>query len=199
MTAVVALEKMDASQKISFNDKMVATEGVSGSFRAGDFFSVNDLVKTLMGVSSNDAAAALAETFGYQSFIDAMQIKASELEMTQTTFFDPTGLSFLNQSTAPDLEKLIRYILEKHPEILEISKYQNMNISGRVLVNINEFAGEENFLGGKTGFTDDASGNLISLFRNPDGSALLIIVMGTDDRFGETRKLLQSAKENLKL
>ena len=198
MTAVVALEKMDPSQKIFFNDKIIETEGVSGGFKVGDFFSVNDLIRALVGVSSNDAAVALAESYGstsspqsgYQNFIDAMQIKASELGMKQTTFFDPTGLSFLNQSTVPDLEKLVRYILDKHPQIFEISKHPNIEISGRVLKNINEFAGEENFLGGKTGFTDDANGNLISLFKNPDGGVLLIIVMGTDDRFGETRKLL---------
>jgi D-alanyl-D-alanine carboxypeptidase len=192
MTAVIALEKIPASQKIVFNDKIIATEGNAGEFRSGDVFSVSDLVKALLVVSSNDAAMALAEDYGYRDFINAMQLKAADLEMNNSTFFDPTGLSFLNQSTIIDLEKLVKYVFDRHPEILQISQQPKVVISGnRRLLNINEFAGEKNFVGGKTGFTDDASGNLISLFKDSSEEIILIIVLGTDNRFGETRKLLQ--------
>ncbi|MEK7115254.1 MAG: serine hydrolase [Patescibacteria group bacterium] len=193
MTATIALEKFPPNRLISFNDKIVITEGVSGGFQAGEIFTAIDLVKALMVVSSNDAAMALAETYGRQNFIDAMQIKAVELGMRQTTFYDPTGLSFLNQSTIDDLEKLIKYVFEKHPEIFNFSREKKALIGGKkYLTNINEFAEQPNFIGGKTGYTDDASGNLISLFHDSfgGGAPILIIVLGTDDRFGDTRILL---------
>lgn len=193
MTAAIALEKFFINQPVSFNDKIIVTEGVSGNFQSGEVFAAIDLIKALMVVSSNDAAMALAEAYGYQNFIDAMQIKAAELGMRQTTFYDPTGLSFLNQSTIGDLEKLVKYVLEKHPEIFSFSREKIILVGGKkYLININEFAGQSDFIGGKTGFTDDASGNLISLFRDPFGgdTPILIIVLGTDDRFGETRRLL---------
>lgn len=193
MTATIALEKFSPSQLISFDDKIISTEGVSGDFRSGEVFAAIDSVKALMVVSSNDAAMALAETYGYQNFIDAMQAKAAELDMRQTTFYDPTGLSFLNQSTIDDLEKLVKYVFEKHPEIFDFSREKSVLIGGkRFLTNINEFSGQPDFIGGKTGYTEDSNGNLISLFRNSAGgeTPLLIIVLGTDDRFGDTQRLL---------
>lgn len=197
MTAAIAAEKLPASQKIIFNDKIIATEGNAGGFRTGEVFLVFDLIKALMSVSSNDAAMALAEFYGYQEFINAMQLKAADLGMRNTTLFDPTGLSFLNQSTIADLEKLVNYVFSRYPEIFQISRQPKVIIGGnRQLLNINELAGEKNFIGGKTGFTDDANGNLISLFKDSSGETILIIVLGTDDRFGETRKLLQTTQIN---
>jgi len=193
MTATIALEKFAPGQLIYFNDKIISTEGASGGFQSGEVFTAIELVKALMVVSSNDAAMALAESYVYHNFIDAMQVKAAELGMRQTTFYDPTGLSFLNQSTIDDLEKLVKYVFEKHPEILNFSRERSVSIGGkRNLVNINEFAGQFDFVGGKTGYTDDANGNLISLFRDQSGGGnpLLIIVLGTEDRFGDTRRLL---------
>ncbi len=193
MTATIALEKFSPSQQIFFNDKIIFTEGASGGFQSGEFFTAIDLVRSLMVVSSNDAAMALAEAYGYQNFIDVMQVKAVELGMRETTFYDPTGLSFLNQSTVEDLEKLVKYVFDKHPEIFSFSRERALFIGGkRYLTNINEFAGQSDFVGGKTGFTDDASGNLISLFQDLSAgeTPLLVIVLGTDDRFGDTRRLL---------
>ncbi len=59
--------------------------------------------------------------------------------------------------------------------------------------NINVFAGTDEFLGGKTGSTPEAEGNLISIFEVSRGaSPVIIIVLGTDDRFGETENILMN-------
>ena len=195
MTAVVALEKFSPNQKIYFNSDIVATEGVAGGFQPGDSFSVREVIRSLMMVSSNDGAMALAEAYGYKNFIEAMQAKAFELGMVETTFVDATGLSFLNQSTIDDLERLVRYSFNTHPEIFQMSTERQATIGGRTLVNINRFAGRADFIGGKTGHTTDAKQNLISLFHQSDSAAtspVLIILLGSDDRFGETEKLWQS-------
>jgi len=64
--------------------------------------------------------------------------------------------------------------------------------------NINHFAGQADFLGGKTGYTDDAGGNLLSLF-SYQKRPVLVLVMGASDRFGETRRLLQWFKNSYNL
>ena len=110
----------------------------------------------------------------------AMNLKASELQMRSTRFFDPSGLSPLNQSTLENLEKLISYIYNRHPKIFSITSEKEGNI--------HPFSNQENFIGGKTGFIDEANGNLISLF-NYQGRPLLIIVLGSEDRYLDTLAL----------
>lgn len=191
MTAVVALEQLGPKRLVTFSEKSIATEGESGGFRIGESFSVRDLISALMIVSSNDAAVALSEAYGPAAFIAAMQTKARTLGMSQTTFTDPAGLSFLNQSTIDDLEKLVVYALQQHPDIFAASRRPTATLTNsRRLKNINEFTKRDDFIGGKTGFTDEANGNLISLFRDPTSDKiLLIVVLGTGDRFGQTIRL----------
>ena len=201
MTAVVALENLPAEQRIIMSERALNAPGQAGNFAVGEVFTAVDLIKAAIIISSNDAAMALADFYGYDKFIDLMQIKAADLGMRQTTFFDPAGLSVLNQSTANDLEKLVSYILTNHDFIFKNSRatsaaIQEINSGAvRILANNNRFAGAPDFLGGKTGYTDDAGGNLISLFRREDRE-FLIVVFGTSDRFGATEKLYDWLKAN---
>lgn len=169
MTAVIALEKM------------------------GNSTEINDLIKAMVLISSNEAADQLANRYGPENFVNAMNDKARELEMYQTSFFDASGLSFLNQSTATDLYKLASYIALKHPGVFQWSREQELMIGGLKYKNINKFVGRKDFLGGKTGYTDEASGNLISIF-STSKKPLLIIVLGAPDkieRFEQTKNLLE--------
>jgi D-alanyl-D-alanine carboxypeptidase len=196
MTAVIAKEQIGSDKMLTVSGKAVGTEGINGGFEVGERASVETLIRAMLAVSSNDAASAAAEFLGENKFISAMRAKAAELGMTQTIFSDPSGLSSLNQSTAVDLEKLVRYILEHHLEFFEITRLKQTEINGRTLNNINQFAGRPDFLGGKTGFTDEAGGNLISIF-DYQRHRILIIVLGADDRFLETEKILNWIKEVL--
>ncbi len=194
MTAVVALEKFTSTTTITVTQTAVDTEGDAGALAVNGIYSVRDLIKAMMLVSSNDAASALAEAYGKEKFISAMRRTAANLEMNDTNYSDSTGLSFLNQSTVRDLEKLIVYIRAHHPEILAFTTASQETITDLLthattkLNNINYFSSWSQFLGGKTGFITESKGNLISLF-NFQGSPLLIIVLGTDDRFKDTEML----------
>ncbi len=180
MTAAVAMDKMPAEERITVSQAAVATEGGAGNLIVGQSYSRDELLSVLLVVSSNDAAAALAEHHGQENFIEAMNERAVALGMYNTRFFDPTGLSPLNQSMAGDLEKLVKYIFHVRPEIFALTRQKEGNI--------HPFVGRENFIGGKTGFIDEASGNLISLF-NHNGRPLLIIVLGSEDRAKDTELL----------
>ncbi len=201
MTAVVVSETLSPNTRVVMTERAIASEGRAGGFAVGEVFSAEDLVKTMIMASSNDAAMALAGAVNYDEFIDKMRVKAFDLKMSATTFADPTGLSVLNQSKTDDLEKLARYIAEKDPNILEISARPTAEIteikSGikRLIVSTNRFAGERDFIGGKTGYTEESNGNLLSIFRH-NGKKILIVIFGSKDRFGETEKLFGWVKKN---
>lgn len=194
MTAVIALEKIGKDKIITISASAVVAEGPAGNLEVGEQYIIADLLKALLVVSSNDAAEAIAESYGRDNFIEEMQKKAVVLKMANTTFADPSGLSSVNQSTITDLEKIFLHVYENQPEILDITKQEKVFIDEltkniqKELNNINNFVHRPDFLGGKTGFTDEASGNLISLF-DYRGHKLLTIVFGTDDRFGQTEIL----------
>lgn len=201
MSAVAAVENVGLEKKAVISESAVATEGESGNLEANEQYRIGELVKAMMVVSSNDAASAIAEFYGKENFLKEMKAKAVSLDMGQTTFFDATGISPFNQGTIADTEILARYILEKHPAIFKLSAQGKTNIleesknMEKELLNINKFAASRpDFMGGKTGFTDEASGNLISIF-NHQGHKILIIVFGTDDRFGQTELLYNWVKQ----
>lgn len=180
MAAVVATENISGESRIKVSVEAVATEGVAGSLEAGRSYARDELLRALLKVSSNDAAAALAEYTGTGEFVRQMNGRAISIGMYNTRYFDPHGLSALNQSMASDLRKLAVYIFNKHPDIFSITREKNGNS--------HPFAGKDNFIGGKTGFIDEASGNLVSLF-NYQGRPLLIIVLGSEDRAADTEIL----------
>ncbi len=199
MTSLVALESIELNRRITVSDSAASLEGNSGRIERENIFSLYDLVHAMLIPSSNRAAKAVAEARSEKNLIDAMQAKSRELGMRSTTYVEPTGLSFLNQSTANDLYKLASYIIRHRPEILTISRKPTADItelrSGekRTIQTVNAFAGSPNLLGGKTGFTDEARRNLIGIFRFRN-DIMVSIVLGSDDAFAATQKLLSCAQ-----
>jgi D-alanyl-D-alanine endopeptidase (penicillin-binding protein 7) len=196
VSALVARDMFDAETLIGITREAVETPGTSGFFKEGEIFTTHDLIKAALGISSNDAAEALARGAGYNTFIEAMQKKAEHIGMVRTSFFDPTGLSSLNLSTAEDLEKLTSYILKEAPDLFLITRTPNIFITeqttgkGRLIQNNNLFAGEPWFVGGKTGYTDDAQGNLLSIV-SYGNRRFMVVILGSTDRYEETKKTLE--------
>jgi D-alanyl-D-alanine endopeptidase (penicillin-binding protein 7) len=197
MTAVVTLDRMPINEAILVPSPMFSPGYVSSrgsQIEPGERFSRDDILHLMLLVSSNEAAEVLAGATGRSDFLLAMNKKAKEWGMADTVFEDPTGLSANNRSTVVDMQKMVSHIYREYGVIFEISRkprYQMKElVSGadRGIMSINEFAGNANFLGGKTGFTEEAIGNLISLFSYRN-RPLVIIVFGTPDRFGQTRHL----------
>ncbi|OGM94263.1 hypothetical protein A2524_01150 [Candidatus Wolfebacteria bacterium RIFOXYD12_FULL_48_21] len=198
MTAIVATELGMAKQDFTLTDAMVKTEGDAGGFKMGELFTGYDLLAAMLLSSSNDAAEAFAQSYGRDAFIRRMNVKAQELRMLSTHYVDPSGLSPLNQSTPSDLYKLAGYLHATHPDILKVSRQRKATIVDlntnrkRIVTTINEFAGQATFLGGKTGYIVEAegNGNLLSVFMH-NGQPFTLIVLGSPDRFGETKTLLK--------
>ncbi|MEZ4156391.1 MAG: serine hydrolase [Candidatus Paceibacterota bacterium] len=196
MTAVIALENFSPEETITISQTAVDEEGVSGGLNTQEIYSVHDLIAAMMTVSSNDAAMAIATPFGFEYFVELMNAKANEIGMYNTQFDDPVGLSYLNQSTLSDIRILAQYVLANHPQIFSAATQSQTILvehstgANRVLGTINKFAQRPDFLGGKTGYTDEAKGNLVSLFNIGASEPLIVIVLGSNDRFADSEALL---------
>lgn len=206
MTAIMVLKNMDLSRPIKVGEGLLAVEEAStsaGFFKPGDVYSGTDTLATMLVISKNEAAEAFASAYGRSDFIAGLNKLAAEFGMSSTNFSDPSGLSVSNQSTISDLEKLAYNVYQSYPKIFDITKKKSVSVTETgskkrtALSNINIFAGTSGFIGGKTGYTDEANGNLLSVF-SYGNRPVLTIVMGTDDRFGETGALLDWFKKNYK-
>lgn len=202
MSSIIALENADPAREIILSKSAVETEGGAGGFKEEDIYSVNDLVAAMMVVSSNDAAAALMESFPSGEFVKLMNVKSKEIGMTDTRFAEPTGLSILNQSTANDLGLLIAYAWRNHPKLFAVSSKKEVFIkesrSGakKRLTNINLLSSKKDFLGGKTGYTEDAAENLIAVF-SFDKRPLAFVILGAEDRVVEAEKIMAFIKNDI--
>jgi D-alanyl-D-alanine carboxypeptidase len=202
MSSVVAIENLDPDREIIFSAEAIATEGVAGGFKEGEAYSVSDLIASMMVVSSNDASVALMESLPNGSFISMMNAKAKEMGMIDTYFAEPTGLSILNQSTASDLGILISHVWRNYPELFDISSGKDVFIkelnSGtrKRLTNINSLSSRRDYLGGKTGYTEDASENILAVF-SLNKKPLAFIVLGAENRILETEKIINFIKNDI--
>jgi D-alanyl-D-alanine carboxypeptidase len=205
MTAAVAEDVLSQNQYITITASMLAADPTQQILHLGDTYTVADLLHILLLPSNNVAAEALAQFYGRPQFLAAMNAKAQAWGMTSTYYDDPSGLSAANQSSATDLLKLAQHIYADYPEILAITRTpqvtaRNLSTGQDVIIkSINQFAGDADFVGGKTGYTDQADGNLLSIFQY-DGRPVFVVVLGVNDgvRFDATQELYNWFKANFK-
>lgn len=101
---------------VQVSELAAGMEGTSAGLVKGDEIKIWDLMHGLMLPSGNDAAMALAEYTGriidreedpIKTFVKKMNKIAEELELKQTVFSNPHGMSTtLNISSASDVAKL---------------------------------------------------------------------------------------------
>jgi serine-type D-Ala-D-Ala carboxypeptidase (penicillin-binding protein 5/6) len=196
MTAVIALDhyKPDQILAIKSADHSI---GNTMNLRSGDNLTATDLIYGLLVASGNDAALALAENFpgGYSQFIIAMNKKAENLGLEQTNFNNVSGVEDPRHfSSAHDLTKLTQYALKNvtFRKAVSTKSKEITSINGNTysLVSTNKLLKEvPNVLGVKTGWTPEAGECLITLV-NRDNHPVLITVLGSEDRFGETEQII---------
>jgi len=213
MTALVVLENYDFSQTVEISEEAVLQESEFGNLKIGEKFLVRDLLYPLLMESSNDAAYALAEMIGVKEFVDLMNIKTANLNLEKTFFVNPTGLDpenpaeLTNYSTAEDLVKL-GYYLRKNQKFLwevlgtrEYNLYSPDRIFHHQLKNTNELLNESaswrtQIIGGKTGWTPEAQGCLLLVYKAPKNRGEIInVVLDSENRFEEMKKLINWLNE----
>jgi len=212
MTAVIVLENSEddsLSKKVIVSPKAASQEDVPvfGNLKSGDKLSVKKLLELMLIYSSNDAAWALFEVIGQEYFVEKMNQKAEILGLENTHFVNPTGLDpenllynldnldYFNYSTARDLVKLAQYILKEHPLIFEISRKEPLYL---IKDGIFDLFLTQKVIGGKTGYTDEAGGCILFIFKNDEGNLFINVILGTPSasaRIAEMQKLIDYASE----
>lgn len=193
MTLLLVAEAI-SSGNISLDDKVyvsanAASMGGSQIFiKEGEEFTVEELLKSTVIASANDAAVALAELIaGTESaFVDRMNERAKELGMSNTHFENATGLddTVTNHLTsAYDIALMSRELI-KHDTVTDYSDvWQDSIRNGEfVLTNTNRLVRYyDGCTGLKTGSTDKA-GFCVSATAMRDGMHLIAVVMGAETR-----------------
>jgi D-alanyl-D-alanine carboxypeptidase (penicillin-binding protein 5/6) len=196
MTAMVVLDYFDLDRVITVGE--VSVEGQKMSLAEGEKITVKNLLYGLLVYSANDAAEVLAENYpgGRTGFIAAMNAKADEFSLESTHFVNPTGLDDDGHvSSAQDMVRLREIAMqdERFSKIVGTKNWIAKSADGSYvhqLTNINELLGKvDGVLGVKTGWTENARENLVS-FIDRDGRQVLIALLGSQDRFGETEELI---------
>ena len=112
ITAMVILDRgLDLEQRIVVSREDVdRRKGTRSRLLPGTVLTRDELLMLALMASENRAASALARTYpgGIPAFVKAMNEKAAELNMSDSSFEDPTGLSPSNVASPRDLVKLVR-------------------------------------------------------------------------------------------
>lgn len=217
MSALVAQKYISNGQNILLDKESLHVEGDSGNgLTEGEVFAADDLVKIMLLASSNKSAYALANFFGFDQFVAKMNDEAKRLNMTQTSFVEPSGLSMSNQSTVGDLKKLAQGILQENPGIFVITQNNSLQINSlgdkansHLIKNINLFSQSPKsleemgiqYLGGKTGYTDEAKEAYVGVFSIPSSKfsgqkiRVLTIILSSENRYKDIESLLRWIKQ----
>jgi len=202
VTALVALDSYSLDTVLKAGN--VKIDGQKMGLRFGEEMRVEDLLYGLLVFSANDAAEVLAQGYpeGREAFVDAMNAKARQLSLENTKFYNPSGIDGNGHvTTARDLIR-VSEVAMRNPEFAKIVGTKSMtvkSIDGKIahrLTNINELLGKvDGVMGVKTGWTEYARENLVTYLER-DGHQIMIALLGSQDRFGETTELIDWIFEN---
>lgn len=131
LTALVVLENSSLSDKVTVGTKPPNAEGTSVGIRSGEVYNVRELLESLILMSGNDCAEALAEhvSGSTEEFAKLMNKKAKEIGCTNSNFVNPSGLPDENHFTTPkDLSLIMKACIE-NSDFVEISRVQSNKLS----------------------------------------------------------------------
>lgn len=169
MTTIVAIENItDLKEKVTVTEEMlygIPWDASVAGLNIGDTLTYEDLLYASMIPSGADATQVLAVslTGSVENFVDKMNEKATELNLTQTHFINTTGLDAEGHySTAKDVLELLKYSLQNKTfkKVYQTRKYitsNNIELTSK-LDDYNKRLGYDlSFIkGNKTGFTEEA-------------------------------------------
>lgn len=199
MTAILVIENLELSKEYKIPDEAVGIEGSSIYLKKGEKLTGEELLYGLMMASGNDAAYALAilTSGSTESFIELMNKKAKELNLSNTHFSDPCGLKSENHyTTSNDLARLCAYAMnnEIFKKVVSTKNYQiGQDENMRYLYNKNRILGEvEGGDGIKTGYTKKA-GRCLCSSATRNGAQVICVVLNDYDWFYDSKMLINKA------
>lgn len=204
MTASLAVALGNLNQQITITPAMetdisqLSADSALFGVKAGETYTLRDLIYGLLYVSGNDAAIIIADALSgsVQNFVAQMNQKALDLGMHDTHFVNPHGLLDPGQySCARDLAVLGQYSLSI-PILQQISGGRVYHIpatgkhGARVMLNENQFLWwYPGVSGGKTGY--DGASDFVQVMQVTRNHRHMVgVVMHSVDWWTDLRDLM---------
>ena len=194
MLATVVVDKLERGE-LRLSDRVTVSKNAQGMggtqvfLKAGETFTLDELMTAAMVESANDAAYAIAEHVAgsAEGFAAMMNGKARTLGMTDTAFHCVHGLppakgGSENVTTCNDMVRLAREALQ-HPQILRWTSIEQTTFrNGKlVITNKNRLVGRVAGVDGlKTGYTRRARFNIVATGTNGE-RRLIVVVLGSPE------------------
>ncbi|MBX9865270.1 MAG: serine hydrolase [Burkholderiales bacterium] len=194
MTAMVMLDAgRDLDEYITITqDDVDNLKNTSSRLKVGMQLRRRDLLLLALMSSENRAANSIARTAypgGMKEFLQKMNAKARSLGMNNTQFYDPTGLTVNNKSTATDLSKMVQAAFKyeliredtttKSADVMLSPRYIHRYVNSDALVRGNSFQIELS----KTGFINEA-GHCLVLYAMVDNRPIVMVFLNSAGKSG---------------
>ena len=199
LLALVVVTQLNPQQVLVATKEDAEQECTCVGLVAGGQYTVDQLLHGLLMHSGNDVAHAFATALGgVDSAVAKMNALAARIGAQDTRTATPSGLDGPGMSTsAYDLSLIFHYAM-KQPEFAKVVSTKNFEIpatGGKPAIpifNDNKLLGVyPGFLGGKTGFTDDARHTYVGAAQQK-GKRLAVVMMRAEQK--PTKVVDQAAK-----
>ncbi len=193
LTAILILDDCDIDEEIEIPKEAEGVEGSSVYLRAGEVYSVRELLYGLMLRSGNDCAVTLAlhHSGSVKAFSAKMNEKAALLGAEKSYFINPHGLpDARHHTTARDLALISSYAMENETfrEIVSCKCYEPRHWQNKNKM----LFSYDGAIGVKTGFTA-AAGRCLVTCAEREGMTLVCVVLNCPEMYERTAELLDSA------
>jgi serine-type D-Ala-D-Ala endopeptidase (penicillin-binding protein 7) len=184
MTAMVVLDSTAPMNELLTINQRVGTQLPQREY------SRLELLHAMLVKSDNAAAETLAENHpgGRSVFMFMMNLKARDLNLSETQFVDPSGLSIFNVSTAREVGAML-VAANQYELIRNISTLKEVRLEAPkkkraisfVNTNYNVLSQFKDIVVSKTGFTNPA-GFCMGLILNRQGHEFVVVVLGEKNK-----------------
>lgn len=191
LTGLLVAQRLPLDETITGTQEDADQEGTRVGIGAGGQYTIRQVFDAMMMASGNDAAHALAVrlTGSVPATVDLMNTTARQLGALDTRAATPSGLDGPGmQTSAYDLASIFRVAMREEPFARAVATRQipfpGFGASPPfVVANDNKLltTGYEGYIGGKTGFTDDARHTFIGAAER-NGRRLVVVLMRGEQR-----------------
>lgn len=206
MTLLICIESLENGAvtfetPVTVSDKAAKTPGSTALLDANSTYRLEDLLRSCIIASANDAAVALAECIAgsEKAFVQRMNQRAATLGLSNTHYANCSGLTADGQYTCARDIAVVASALSQYPTYFSYSSLWLSSLvhpSGRTtdLTNTNRLVRFYNGCDGmKTGSSPEAKYCICATAQN-EGMRLIAVVLGASGsqvRFDEARSMLE--------
>ena len=199
LTAIIILEDCDLEEAVTVPREAEGTEGSSVYLKAGDVYTVRDLLYGLMLRSGNDCAVTLAlmHSGTIEAFSEEMTERAAAMGAEHSNFMNPHGLPDVRHyTTARDLALVAAYAMQNAAfrEIVSCKYYEPQGWKNKNKM----LSAYEGASGIKTGFTT-AAGRCLVTSAERNGMTLVSVLLNCPETYERTSELLDGLYENYQM